>query len=254
MPHIPVRDITMHYEVLGPSDGEPLVLLHGFQGRGTGMMHLAKPLAETYRVYVVDWRGHGETTNPGDPQILHSELGTDLAAFCDAVGIARAHFVGFSSGGMQQFPLVFARPDLVHTMTPVIATYIFDEHSQQTVSSIAARRREAIPSEAFDSEEARQRAMVMVNQWEGSVKVAGDLAYTPEQLKTIDRPMLIVHGDRDIFFRVHIPTTLYASTPNSELCILPNCGHGVGPSYRDFFLQILVDFLGRNPMDGASPS
>lgn len=246
MPHIAVRDISIHYEVLGPEEGEPLVLLHGFNGRGRGMMRFGKPLSERYRVYVVDWRGHGETTNPGNPQILHSELGKDLAAFCDAVGIKRAHFIGFSSGAMQLFPMVLARPELVQTMTPVIGTYIFDDYSQRKVSEIAAKRREQIPNEEFDSEEKRAHALKMVDQWEGSVIAPGDLAHTPEQLRTIQAPMLIIHGDRDIFFRVCIPTTLYESAPNAELCILPNCGHGIPEPFADFFLQIVRDFLGRH--------
>jgi pimeloyl-ACP methyl ester carboxylesterase len=247
MPTVAVRDIEMYYEEHGKPDGEPIVLLHGFMGRGKALMRFAGPLGERYRVLVPDWRGHGQTNNPAG-RILHSELGLDLAAFCDVMKLPRAHFVGFSSGAMQQFPLVFARPELVHSMTLCIGTYDFDEYSQKMVSKIAAERRVQIPRDESLSEESKARALHMIDQWEGSVLAPGDLAYKPEDLKRIACPALIVHGDRDVFFRVYLPVSMYESIPDSELCIMPNTGHAVPEPFTGHFLDILRDFLDRHPM------
>ncbi|MCC7204038.1 MAG: hypothetical protein IT441_03085, partial [Phycisphaeraceae bacterium] len=86
MPKIPVRDIEMHYEQHGPADGEPLFLLHGFTGDVHTYDRFLEPFGKHYRLITVDARFHGQTTNPGDPQILHSELAKDLAALCDKLG------------------------------------------------------------------------------------------------------------------------------------------------------------------------
>lgn len=247
MPTIPVRDIEMYYEEHGKPDGEPIVLLHGFFSSGRAFGRFVGPLGERYRVLTPDWRGHGKTTNPAG-RILHSELGLDMAAFCDAMKLTRAHFIGFSSGAMQQFSLVFARPDLVHTMTLCIGTYDFDDYAQKMVSKIAAERRVQIPKDASVSEEKKAHTLFMVDQWEGSVLAPGDLAYKPEDLKRIACPALIVHGDRDVFFRVYLPMSMYESIPDSELCIMPNTGHAVPEKFTDHFLGVAFDFLGRHPM------
>lgn len=253
MPTLQVRDIQMYYEEDGPRSAsvpaEPIVLLHGFGGSSQGMKRFVPPLAERYRVLAVDWRGHGRTTNPGNRQILHSELGKDLAGFCDAAGLKRAHFIGISSGGMQLFPLVLARPEMVQTMTLTIATHAFEEQARQAVAEIAANQRKKLAEDAMEEAE-RTRRIRMSHQWEGSVWATGDHAYTPAQLRTITRPALIVHGDRDVFFPVRIALTMYESMPNAELCVLPRCGHEVPERFFDHYVRIVLDFLGRNPIGG----
>ncbi|MCC6580808.1 MAG: hypothetical protein IT440_10235, partial [Phycisphaeraceae bacterium] len=82
----------------------------------------------------------------------------------------------------------------------------------------------------------------------GSVVAPGDHAYTPAKLRTITAPALIIHGDRDIFFPVRIAVEMYTSMPNAELCVLPRCGHEVPDRFVSFFVQIVLDFLGRNPI------
>ncbi|MCC7204404.1 MAG: alpha/beta hydrolase, partial [Phycisphaeraceae bacterium] len=203
------------------------------------------------RLITVDARFHGQTTNPGDPQILHSELAKDLAALCDKLGVRRAHFLGISSGAMQQFHLALARPDLVQSMTLVVGTHIFDDYAKQKVREIAANQRAKFLAEPLDDPARQARRLKMNDQWEGSVMAPGDHAHTPAQLRTIKTPALIVHGDRDVFFPVGIATEMYTSMPNTELCVLPRCGHDVPERHSNFFVQIVLDFLGRNPIAKA---
>lgn len=251
MPTVKVRDIEMYYEQQGSAEADPVVLLHGFQGSSQGMKRFVPPLAERYRVLVADWRGHGKTTNPGNPQILHSELGKDLAVFCDTLGIKPAHFIGISSGAMQLFPLVLARPDLVQTMTLTLATHAFEEQAKKAVSEIAANQRKMLAKEAMEPAE-RTRRLTLSHQWEGSVLAPQDHAYTPAQLRTITRPALIVHGDRDVFFPARIALTMYESMPNAQLCILPCCGHELPERFFNHYVQIVLDFLGRNPIGAGT--
>ena len=58
-----------------------------------------------------------------------------------------------------------------------------------------------------------------------------------------------MHGDRDKFFPVYVPTTMYQAIPNAELCILPNCGHGLTLDSPTMFVIILLEFLARHPFD-----
>ena len=66
-----------------------------------------------------------------------------------------------------------------------------------------------------------------------------------EELRGIAAPTLIVHGDRDWFFPVAVPTELYRLLPDAELCLLPNTGHVPPVERTEWFNAIVSDFLGR---------
>lgn len=59
----------------------------------------AQALAGRFRVLRMDVRGHGGSSTPPPPYSL-ADLGGDVLALMDGLGIARAHFCGLSIGGL----------------------------------------------------------------------------------------------------------------------------------------------------------
>jgi pimeloyl-ACP methyl ester carboxylesterase len=206
-------------------------------------------LGERYRLYVLDWRGHGRTNNP-QGEIRHEELGRDLAAFVTALGLDAAHFCGISSGGMQLLFLALEQPQIVQSVTFVAATYTFDHRLQTRVSKIVGS-----PSKQWLNVLQARHGLAngpdygktLLRQWLEAVQRPAELPFKPIDLKRIKRPALIVHGDRDAFFPVHIPVTMYQMIPKSELCILPSCGHDVAGDRPHMFIDALLQFLAKHP-------
>lgn len=99
MPHAHFDSIDLHYRIDG-DEGRPwLVLSHGL-GLDLGMWDPQIPaLAKAYRVLRYDTRGHGASTTPDAPFDIE-RLGCDVIALLDHVGAGRAHFCGFSMGGV----------------------------------------------------------------------------------------------------------------------------------------------------------
>jgi pimeloyl-ACP methyl ester carboxylesterase len=199
-------------------------------------------------------RGHGRTTNPSG-EILHAEFAHDTAAFATALGLDRAHFCGHSSGGMHLLFLALEHPKLVHSLTLVSATYTFDDH----VKAQARKFRASASTEWIDSLKALHGethgidyADTILDLWLNSVLRPNELPFTPDDLSEIACPTLIMHGDRDVFFPVHVSTTMYRAIPNSELCILPNCGHGLTVDSPTLFVTALLEFLSRTPFDDSN--
>jgi pimeloyl-ACP methyl ester carboxylesterase len=248
MPKLRVRDLEMHYELHGRPDAEPLVLLHGFTGTGENFDPFLAPLTERYRLIVPDWRGHGRTTNPADT-IVHAELARDTAAFVTALGIERAHFLGFSSGGMHLLFLALEQPQLIQSLTLASATYTFDEHVKALVPEVRASASpgwvESIEAETRETHGAGY-AQTLLDLWVASVLRENELPFTPDDLKRIACWTLILHGDRDQFFPVRIPVTMYQAIPNAELGIAP--GHGHTSGYLPLFMPALLNFLGQHPI------
>lgn len=99
-------DIEIAWTEIGPESGDapPLVLLHGLTGHRDDFLpilpaiHARRP---ERRVLVPDLRGHGDSTQGGDPAAFCFErLVADLLEFLDRRGIARCHLLGHSFGGM----------------------------------------------------------------------------------------------------------------------------------------------------------
>lgn len=246
---IRVRDINMYYEVHGSDSGEPLVLLHGFTSTGTMFNPFLAQLGQDYQLYVLDWRGHGRTTNPKG-EIKHADLADDLVAFVRQIGLRRAHFCGVSSGGVQLTFLALDFPELVQSMTYVAATYTFDERIKslaRTLAETTSEERIATLQKLHGATYGDAYAQTIMELWVAAIQRRNELPFTPASLKRIDRPALIIHGDRDSFFPIHIPVTMYQMIPKSELCILPDCGHHVSSDRPAMFVAALLQFLAKHP-------
>jgi pimeloyl-ACP methyl ester carboxylesterase len=99
--HTAVLDIA--YEVHGPIDGAPVILLHGFPYDPRAFDAVVPSLeAHGHRVFVPYLRGYG-ATHFLSPDTMRSgqqaALGQDLVDFMDALGIARAAMAGYDWGG-----------------------------------------------------------------------------------------------------------------------------------------------------------
>jgi 3-oxoadipate enol-lactonase len=83
----------------GP-DEAPVLVLGSSLGTTGAMWDVTVPaLAERFRVLRYDTRGHGGSPVPDGPYAME-ELGTDVLALLDRLGLERVSFCGLSIGGM----------------------------------------------------------------------------------------------------------------------------------------------------------
>ena len=111
--------INMTYMVSGPEEGIPIILIHGATDSRLSWAQIVPDLADTYRVYVPELRGHGKTDKPAgvDGKYTVAEHTADIIAFMDAVNIEKANIVGHSLGSMIAQNLAIDAADRVTTIT-----------------------------------------------------------------------------------------------------------------------------------------
>lgn len=91
-------EVTLNY-VVGPDHGPPLLLIPGQMESWQGYKLVMPALANNYRVFVPDLRGHGKSTRtPG--RYSYNLCGGDLQRFIRAVIGAPTLVAGLSSGGV----------------------------------------------------------------------------------------------------------------------------------------------------------
>ncbi len=99
MPFIDHAGTRLFYTLEGP-DSAPVVIFSNSLGTDHGMWApQAEALAGRFRVLRYDTRGHGQSVLPPGPCTV-AELGSDVIALMDALGIRQAAFCGLSMGGL----------------------------------------------------------------------------------------------------------------------------------------------------------
>lgn len=91
--------VEVHHVVTGPADGPALVLSNSLGSTLEMWDRQAPVLAERFRLIRYDARGHGRSPVPPGPYSI-DDVGQDLVALLDRLGIERAHVAGVSLGGM----------------------------------------------------------------------------------------------------------------------------------------------------------
>lgn len=75
------------------------VLVHGITSSALSWVRVGPALADRYRVYAFDMRGHGDSIHPAPGSYSLRQTASDTAAFISALGLERPLLIGHSWGG-----------------------------------------------------------------------------------------------------------------------------------------------------------
>lgn len=107
---IKLSEMTMHYAVYGDG-GYPLILVHGNGGSKESLKEAAEYLASDYKVYVIESRCHGQSSDPG--VISYDLMAKDIKEFIEAIGLEKPYLMGHSDGGINALTVAYTYPDLL---------------------------------------------------------------------------------------------------------------------------------------------
>jgi len=95
--------VRLHYELHGPEDGRPIVLVHGFASHyrlnwvGTRWQETLTQAG--FRIIGLDCRGHGSSDKPHDPAAYSVQImAADVRGLLDELELRTADYLGFSMG------------------------------------------------------------------------------------------------------------------------------------------------------------
>lgn len=94
-------------------EGPPLLLLHGLAGSSRELLPTADALTDSFRVLLVDQRGHGRSTRRPSDVSREAFVGDVVAVLEQVVPGERCTLVGQSMGAHTAFLTAAALPDLV---------------------------------------------------------------------------------------------------------------------------------------------
>ncbi|HZI90376.1 MAG TPA: 3-oxoadipate enol-lactonase [Thermoleophilaceae bacterium] len=102
----------LHHRLDGPGDA-PVLVLSGSLGTTQAMWDAQAPvLTQHFRLLRYDQRGHGASETPPGPYEI-ADLGRDVLALLDQLGLERVSFCGMSIGGMTGMWLGINAPERI---------------------------------------------------------------------------------------------------------------------------------------------
>lgn len=263
--NVSVAGVATNYIAAGA--GESLILIHG---SGPGVTAYANwrgvipDLAEDFACFAPDTLGFGYTDFPSDIRgFSMSRWVSHLIGFLDALGIARAHFIGNSYGGALTLALAVRHPERVGKIVLMGAAglpFPITEGLEKVWGyqpSLEAMR-DLMTTFAFDPSLVKDE--IVRSRYEASIRPGAqeafsslfpaprqrwldELATAEEDLKALPHPTLIVHGREDVIVPVAQSVRFSELIPDSELHVFGNCGHWTQIEKRDRFVALVRPFL-----------
>jgi pimeloyl-ACP methyl ester carboxylesterase len=289
MPNVTANGIRIEYESRGPDSGRPLLLIMGTAGQMTLWPEefVDKLVDKGFRVIRYDARDTGlsekmEAAGPADiPGIFQAlatgqtpsaaytldDMAADAVGLLDALGIAKAHIVGGSMGGMVAQLVAADHPEHVLSLTSIMSTTANPALPQPTAEVIAALSAPAPdPVADPDAYVSHMVANARITQSPGypetderlldiwrrdlersnyplgfgrhyaAVLVAADRR---PKLKTIEAPTLVIHGDSDPLVPPAGGRDTAENIPGAELLIIEKMGHDLPSGLFDTFVEAI---------------
>ena len=245
--------------------GPAIVLMHGYTG--TADRHFIANgvfgnLAKDHHVIAIDLRGHGKSGKPHDPAAYGEEMARDVVRLLDHLKIQRAHVLGYSLGAMIAGKLATLHPDRLITVNYIASlplrttdTYMvaFAAESVKELESDLPFKSlmvnlQAPGSKPPSDDEVRKAVAPLVAANDVKALAAlwrgfKPLAVTPEQLKVVKVPSIVITGSEDMS-AAGVPD-LNKTQPQIRTLVVQGAQHG-GPDgvmRRPEFMTALRDFI-----------
>jgi pimeloyl-ACP methyl ester carboxylesterase len=252
------------WESDGPADGPAVLLIMGLAWPAASWYRQVPALAERYRVIRLDNRGAGLTGDvPGAPYTVQT-MAADCLAVLDEAGVAEAHVVGISMGGLMAQELALTVPERVRSLC-LLATHPGIAHAvlNPDAMEMLQKRATMTPAEAAEASipfnygpsTARER---IEQDWAVRFPLAatndGYLAQAMgtaqwsgfDRIPAITTPTLVVHGEIDRLVPLGNGQILADRIPGAELVVVPGANHVLTTDEDEQVNKILLDWLDKN--------
>ncbi len=249
MPYLELPHGKAYHEVSGA--GEPLLFLHGGYSSLEATRELTGLLAEDYEVHGPERPGHGRTADTPEP-FAYDTMVRHTLAYLNAIGLARAHVVGFSDGAITGLLLARDHPDRVSSLVAISANldptgFVSDE---EAAGAMTAKQHEQLEAEyALLSPDGPAHSEVIVGKlvdlWTSEPHIPA------ASLAGVRAPTLVLAGDHDMVALEHT-AVIQRSIPGAQLGIVPGAGHLLVRECPDLIAAIVRRFLTGRTLTSSS--
>lgn len=258
MPSVDLGGVSIRYDVKG--DGETVLFVPGFATNLHLFDHQAGPVSKRYRAVRFDLRGHGKSSAPPEGYST-SDYARDVVALVDHLNLGRCHLVAASMGGGIAVHLALRHPELVRSL--VLAGAVVDgfEGWGDDFRSRLRRVRKIARSDGVDAAVGDWKTHPFFSatrdmgaffrevlefsgaSWLQNSWPAAEARSDFSRLGELEKPTLVVVGERDVDPCKQIAVELARMVPGARRVVIKGAGHLPCWDAPDEFNRLLLEFL-----------
>lgn len=266
-------NVQIFFKDWGPKTAQPLVFHHGWPLSSDDWdAQLLFFLRNGYRVVAHDRRGHGRSDQVSEGHDM-DHYAADAAAVVEYLDLRNAVHIGHSTGGGEATRYVarhgmgrVAKLALIGAVPPIMVKTpanpagtpieVFDDFRNQLAANRAEFYRAVAggPFYGYNRPGAKPSEAVIENWWRqgmtggakahyDGIKAFSETDFT-DDLKSIDVPTLVMHGDDDQIVPIAASALLSVKLlKNGTLKVYPKFPHGMCTTHADAINSDLLTFL-----------
>lgn len=240
--------ISMAYVPLGKPHGTPVVLIHGYTDSDLDWAPLLPYLSKSFRLIVVDLRGHGESSKP-ECCYTRYDFAYDIKLLLDKLRVRRADIVGHSLGSLvaQTFAELWpARTARVVLISSTAGPPPRGKRHQYDWAAQIRRLKEPLnPNSAFMRKwwwsphpidpvflrrERENAARIPLRVWRAVLNQSlsdNELRGLASTLPRLKAPTLLMWGSADPIMLPVMRRGLERALPHAKVAVFPGLGHNL---------------------------
>lgn len=206
-----------------------LLLLHGALGSKKQFSALEKILSEKFKVYSLDFTGHGGNTIPDEPFSIRM-FSADILEWLNHKGIEKINIFGYSMGGYAALYLARHNHERIEKIFTLATKFEWTEEiaAREVKMLDAAKIKEKVPKFA---EELKQRHQGQ--DWEKVLEKTSEMMKNlgkqnelrEEDYAEIKNEVMVGVGDTDKMVTLEETISVYRRLKNGRLIVLPETPH-----------------------------
>lgn len=250
--------VEVHAVVSGRADAPAVVLSNSLGSTHRMWDAQLADLEQRFRVVRYDTRGHGASPVPDGPYGI-DDLADDLVALLDRLGIAKAHLVGLSLGGMTVMRVAIRNPERVQRLALLCtgaqlppasawterAALVRAQGSASVAAAVVQRWFTPAYLEANPGVRSAHEQMIAATSAEGYAACCEAIAELDlrEQLSTITAPTLAIAGADDPATPPAKLEEIVARIPGARLLTVPQAAHLANAEQPATITPALIEHL-----------
>ena len=261
-------DTDIAYRIFNRGSENPkLLLIMGLGGAGAawGDAFLQALEFEGFEIIVIDNRDTGSSemfTEWGKPtlwwQLLKYELGfsvdapydlndmaADSIAVLDDAGYDQVHVMGVSMGGMIAQVLAAQYPERIASLTSIMST-TFAPHLPPPTSAAEGNLRSLAEGDAEASrEEAMRNRGFYPESMERHLMAVFDTGDRTEEVQTIDKPTLVIHGSEDPLIPPEHGVHTAEQIKGAKFVLVEGMGHNLPETFHPQIIGLMSEHINK---------
>jgi esterase len=252
--------MQLHFKQFG--QGRAVILLHGMLGSSDNWHSIALLLAESFQVFAVDQRNHGQS--PHSDEMNYPLMAGDVNEFMASRGLETAAVIGHSMGGKTAMQFALQFPGKVEKLVVAdMAPHAYAPAHEKIFTALLAldlksflSRQEIEDTLAPEIPDLILRRFLLKNLGRNS---AGEFVWKINLRGIVEnylqlrepvftsvpfaKPALFIRGERSDYISAADEPLIHELFPLSEIQTIAGAGHWVHADQPEKFLECVLKFL-----------